>query len=273
MGAGGGTGGTFSTRAAARILAVAPGRIRYWVKRRLISPSVVRGRKFRFAFHDLLVMRVAKELLATHRHLEPARQTFERVCRMVGPARPPSSLKLENVDGRIVVRDGRTCFEAETGQLVLDFERRVRPGTVEERFGAERARERFEEARRIAEEDPLKALTIYSALIQREPVNLDAHMRLATLFEREGDLGAALKHLLGAATIVPSNAEIHFKLGLLYRRRGEEQNAIRSLRRAVECDPAMVEAHRNLAEIYEAAGRKRDALRHFGAMHRLLRTE
>jgi len=46
----------------------------------------------------------------------------------------------------------------------------------------------FEEARRIAEEDPLRALTLYSELVGREPGNFDAHMRLAVLLERENDL-------------------------------------------------------------------------------------
>ncbi len=273
MGEGGGTQGTFSTRAAARILAVPPERIRHWVKRRLVSPSATRGRRLRFAFKDLLVMRLAKELLAAGRHLEPARRTFERVRSLVGLARPVSSLKLENRDGRIVVRDGRACFEAESGQLLLDFERRTCPGKVEQRFGAARARARFEEARRLAEEDPLKALTIYSGRADLEPANFDAHLRLAALFEREGDLSAALRHLLGAAAVIPANAEVHLKLGLLYRRRGETEDAIRSLGRSLECDPVLVEAHRNLAEIYEELGRKRDAVRHFGAIHRLLKGE
>ena len=54
---------TFSTRAAARILAVPPERIRYWVKRQFINPTTLRGRNFRFAFNDLILMRLAKELL------------------------------------------------------------------------------------------------------------------------------------------------------------------------------------------------------------------
>jgi MerR HTH family regulatory protein len=270
MGASGGAAGTFSTRAAARILAVSPERIRYWVKSRFISLSAGGGRRLRFAFDDLLTMRLAKEMLAVSRRLKPAHLTFERVRRMIGPGRPLSSIKLENLWGCIVVRDGRACFEAESGQLLLDFDRRARPGTVEERFGPARARERFEEARRLAEQDPLKALKIYSRLVEREPVDFDEHMRLAALLESEGDLKAALRHLLGAASIVPANAEVHLKLGLLYRRQDDERNAIRSLRRAIECDPALVEAHRNLVEMYEHAGRERDAKRHLNTLQRLL---
>lgn len=271
MGQGGGVKGTFSTRAAARILAVPPERIRYWVRRRFINPSASSGRKLRFAFHDLLVMRLAKELLPTRRHIEPAIRCFERVRNLVGAGRPVSSLKLENLDGRIVVRDGAVCFEAESGQTLFDFEQRTRPGKLEERFGAARAKERFEEARRLAEEDPLRALTIYSDLVTREPANFDAHMRLAALLEHEGDVRGATRHYLGAAAIVPASAEVHFKLGLAYRKLGEADNALASLERALECDPTMVEAHRILAESYESAGRKRDALKHLSAIHRLIK--
>jgi tetratricopeptide (TPR) repeat protein len=261
---------TFSTRAAARILAVPPERIRYWVKRQFINPTTLRGRNFRFAFNDLILMRLAKELLPTRRHLEPIQRCFDRVRSLIGPLRPVHSLKLENLDGRIVLRDGAACFEVESGQLVFNFEKRTK-GKVEERFGAARARERFEEARKMAEEDPLKALTIYSDLVNREPVNFDAHMRLATLLEHENDLKGAMRHYLGAAAIVPASSEVHFKLGLLYRKMGENDSAIRSLNRALECDPTMVEAHRNLAELFDHIGRKRDSIKHLSAIHRLIK--
>lgn len=267
----GGAGETFSTRTAARILAVTPDRIRYWVKRHLIRPSQSGGRKYRFAFNDLLEMRLAKELIGSRQHIDPVQRCLERVREFVDPKRSVTSLKLVNDEGRIVVRDGPVLIEAQTGQLLLDFERSYQPGTVEESFGPARVRERFEEARRIAEEDPLKALTIYSELVGREPGNFEAHLRLATLLDREGDLNGAMRHLLGAAAIVPASAEVHLKLGLLYRRQGEHQLALRSFIRTLECDPSNVEAHRNAAETYEAVGRRRDAQRHLSAIHRLIK--
>ena len=268
-----GGGSTFSTRSAARILAVSPDRIRYWVKRQLISPTGSTGRKYRFAFNDLLVMRLAKDLLRERRHLEPFQRCLRRMTDLVDPGRPLTALKLVNDEGRIVVSDNGVLIEAETGQLLFDF-RADRPlGKVEESFGPARVRERFEEARRIAEEDPLKALTIYSELVGREPGNFEAHMRLATLLEREGDLQGALRHLLGAAAIVPASAEVHHRLGLLYRKREEYQHSLRSFLRALDCDPTSVEAHRNAAELYESMGRKRDAQKHLNAIHRLIKGE
>jgi tetratricopeptide (TPR) repeat protein len=267
----GGRGETFSTRTAARILAVSPERIRYWVKRNLVQPAAPRGRNYRFAFNDLLLMRLAKELLQERHYLDTIRRTFERVRALVDPERPLHSLKLTNDDGVVVVSDGGVMIEADSGQLVLDFRRNRQTGKVEEGFGAARVRERFEEARRVAEEDPLKALSIYSELVNREPANFEAHMRLATLLERENDFGGALRHLLGAAAIMPASGEVHLKLGLLYLKREEPQHALLSFLRCLECDPANVEAHRNAAELYEATGRKREAQKHLGAIHRLIK--
>ena len=112
---------TFSTRAAARILAVSPDRIRYWVKRRLINPAASPGRKYPIAFKDLLVMRLAKDLLRERRHLEPLQRCLRRMIDLVDPGRSVTSLKLVNDEGRIVVSDCGVLIEAETGQLLFDF--------------------------------------------------------------------------------------------------------------------------------------------------------
>jgi tetratricopeptide (TPR) repeat protein len=260
---------TFSTRAAARILAIPPDRIRYWVKRSLVRP-LTRGRQMRFGFDDLLVMRLAKDLLPTRHHLDPVRRCLERVRGMFGASRPVTSLRLANHDGQIVVRDGNVMVEALSGQMLLNFSPPA-PGKVDERFGPARVRERFEEARKLAESDPLRALMLYSELIGREPRNFEAHLDLANLLEREGDLAGALRALHGAAAIVPTNADVHLRLGLLYRRREDAPNALASFLRAAECDPLSLAAHRNLAELYESIGRKREALRHLGTVHRLTR--
>ncbi len=263
---------TYSTRAAARIVAIPPHRIRYWVKHRLLHPSAQTGRRHRFAFRDLLLMRLAKELIPTRRHLEPVQRCLARLHALLDPSRPLTALRLINDDGRIVARDGAVSFEAESGQMRFEFAP-PEPGRIEERFGPARVHERFEEAKRIADEDPLKALQLYADVLGREPGNFDAHVQVAALLEEKGDLGGALRHLLGAAAILPTSAEAHLKLGLLHRRREEYEAAIRSLLRALECDPASIESHRNLAEIYERLGRPREALRHMSAAHRLSRGE
>jgi hypothetical protein len=263
---------TFSTRSAARILAVPAHRIRYWVRQDLVSPVAARGRRYRFAFNDLLMMRLAKDLLPTRGRLEPFQRCFAKVKNFFEPSRLVTSLRLETLDGRIVVRDGEAAVEVESGQMLLQFHapRRL-PGKVEDSFGPARVRERFEETRHLAETDPLKALTLYSELLAHEPRNFEAHLRMATTLEHEEDWAGAIRHLLAAAVTLPGNHEVHLRLGLLYRRTGATDSAIESLLRATSCDPLSVTAHRNLAEIYEQTGRRRDALRHLSAINRLSR--
>ncbi|HUO04349.1 MAG TPA: tetratricopeptide repeat protein [Candidatus Binataceae bacterium] len=267
----GGGAAAFSTRTAARILAVSPDRIRYWVKRNFIQPATPQSRKHRFAFGDLLVMRIAKEMLRARQHLDTVRDALNRVRNLAGPDRPVTALKLVNDEGRIVVRDGSALIDAHTGQLLFDFGGECRPGTIEERFGPARANARFEEMHRIAEADPLRALTLYSELAAREPGTFDTHLQMASILEREGDTSGALRHLLGAAAIMPASADVHLKLGLLYRKRSEHQHALRSFLRALECDPASVEAHCNAAEMYAALGRKQDARKHHRAIRGLIK--
>ncbi|MFZ0889376.1 MAG: MerR family transcriptional regulator [Candidatus Binataceae bacterium] len=272
MAEGGGKAQTFSTRAAARILAVSPDRIRYWVRRRLINPAVTDGRQYRFAFNDLLVMRLAKELLPSRRHLEPIQRCFERVRALLGPGRQVTSLKLSDQAGTIVVRERRFSFEAESGQLLLDFDALPRlGGTVSGGLAAKRAREMVEEIERVAGDDSGLMYEMFGNLLQCEPRTLRAHLERAAMMEAQGELTSALKHLLSAATIDPANAEVYIRLGRLHRRRGETDNAIKSFLHAVKCDSASLNAHRNLAELFEKMGRKREALRHLSAVHRLTR--
>jgi tetratricopeptide (TPR) repeat protein len=262
---------TYSTRTAARILAVSPDRIRYWVRQQLIRPAAKRGRRYRFVFHDLLLMRMAKDLLRGRRHLQALQRCVDRVRTFTEPSRPLTSLRLENRDGLILASEGEVVFEAESGQLCLPFGPPRTTGKVEERFGPARVQERFEEARRIAEDDPFRALTVYCDLLGREPRNFGLHMQMAALLEHEGDLAGALRQLLGAAVLVPANAEVHQRLGVLYRKRGENEKALQSFLRAIEYDPVSVETHRNLAELYEKLGHKREAMRHLSTLHRLSR--
>ena len=262
---------TFSTRAAARILAVSPDRIRYWVKRRLVKPAKTSGRHFQFAFNDLLVMRLTKELLPMRHRLQPIRLCFERLGKLMDPQRSVTALKLYEEDGRMIVRDGGVKFEADTGQLILDFDLESFKREVEGKRGQPKIRSLFENAEGLEESQPIRAIEIFRDLLKHEPRNFDANLHLAALLEREGSDDDALHHYLAAAAIQTSSAEVQLRLGMLYRKRGALEAALKSFLRAVELDADLVDAHRHLAEVYEELGRKREALRHLSAVHRLTR--
>jgi tetratricopeptide (TPR) repeat protein len=261
---------TFSTRSAARILAVSPERIRYWVKQRLVRPAWTHGRGYQFAFNDLLMMRLAKELLPTRRHLQPIRRCLERLGKLLTPERPITALKVFEEDGRILVRDGRVKFEAESGQLMLNFDLDRLKREVRESAAAGPL-VTLEAAAEAAEEEPLRAIRLYSQLLGREPQNSTAHIDLAALLEAQGDSRGALRHLLAAAALESGNADLHYRLGMLYLGQERAQDALTRFLRAVEIEPEFLDAHRRLAELYESMGRAREAIRHLSIVHRLTR--
>jgi tetratricopeptide (TPR) repeat protein len=260
----------FSTRMAARILAISPGRIRYWVKHKLVKPAAVRGRHYQFTFEDLLMMRLAKELLPVRHRLEAVQRCFQRVGRMLDAQRPVTAVKLYEEDGRILVRDGPILFEADTGQMLLEFAAICSGETIKQADSPARLRRLLEAAREMEESNPSRAVRLYREYLEHRPRDTAAHRRLSALFERSGDPAGAVRHLDAAAVLEPNDAELQFDLGVMYRKLQNFDRAAASFARALECEPDLIEAHLHLAQIYEQQGRKRDAMRHLSAAHRLI---
>jgi tetratricopeptide (TPR) repeat protein len=260
----------FSTRMAARILAISPERIRYWVRHKLVKPAAIRGGHYQFTFEDLLMMRLAKELLPNRRRLQAVQRCFQRVGRMLDAGRPVTAVKLFEEDGRILVRDGPFTFEADTGQLVLDYGVPSAGETIKQADAPARLRRTLEAAQELEESNPARALKLYRDYLEHRPRDGAVHRRLSRLFETNGDPAGAIRHLDAAAVLEPDCAELHFDLGVLYRKLSNLDRSAASFRRALECDPDLIEAHLHLAQIYEQQGRKREAMRHLSAAHRLI---
>ena len=264
----------FSTRMAARILAISPERIRYWVKRKLVKPAAVRGRHYQFTFEDLLMMRLAKELLPTKRRLDAVQQCFERVGRMLDAQRPVTAVKLYEEDGRILVRDGPVTFEADTGQMMLDYGLAPAPGeTIKQADSPFRLRRLADSARELEDANSTRAVQLYREYLEHRPRDSAIHRRLSALLERSGDSIGALRHLDAAAVLEPDNPEMQFDLGVLHRKLHNIDSAAAAFTRALESEPDLIEAHLHLAQIYEQQGRKRDAMRHLSAAHRLINSD
>jgi tetratricopeptide (TPR) repeat protein len=260
----------FSTRMAARILAISPERIRYWVKRKLVKPAAVRGRHYQFTFEDLLMMRLAKELLPNRRRLDAVQRCFARVGQMIDAQRPVTAVKLYERDGMILVRDGPVTIEADTGQMLLDYGVAPVGATIKQADSPARLRRLLDTARELEETNSIRALKLYREYLEHRPHDGAVNRRVSALFERQGDPVSAARHLDAAAVAEPGNAELHFDLGVLYRKVQNLDRAAASFIRALECEPDLIEAHLHLAQIYEQQGHQREAMRHLSAAHRLI---
>lgn len=82
-------------------------------------------------------------------------------------------------------------------------------------------------------------------------------------FMRSHQARQAFKQNLENATLNPADASAHYNLGLLYQKRGELDAAVTSFQRAVEIDDHETDAHYQLGRIAREQGRLGEAVKHF----------
>src|SRR5690606_14485335 len=134
-------GELFDRAEVARLFDVPASRLAYWARSGFIKPSGKVGRRRYYTFQDLIGIRAAKELLDRGAPLPSVRRSLAHLMRTLPHVtRPLNELRVRTDGHAIVVHDHDRVFEAETGQLHLDFEVRairdevvrvLRPGVVD----------------------------------------------------------------------------------------------------------------------------------------------
>jgi len=274
---------TLSTAEVSRILGLGASRVRKMVRAGLCRPER-HGRAYGFSFQDLVVLRTAHGLVQQHVPTARVKRALDALARELPSGRSVAGLRIYADGRRVAVRDGRTAWEPETGQTVLDFDiddlaRKVATlecagrtrGTVAERSRTERAAAEFARALEIEDEDPASARKGYERAIEIDPDLADAHVNLGRLLHQEGDPAAAVVRYRAAIDLAPDDAVAHFNLGLALEDTAGAVAAREAYERAIEIDPSFADAHWNLAGVYEETGRKSEALRHYADYRRLLR--
>lgn len=112
---------------------------------------------------------------------------------------------------------------------------------------------------------PREAEAHLRAAIEQAPEHFGAHLELAILLERDGELEGAANHARNASRLSPKLAEPRVVLGKVLRRQGDVKGAIRMLTAAARQKGASPDARAmafaTLAKIRTAEGRHADGLR------------
>ena len=189
-------------------------------------------------------------------------------------------MRISSEGTRVVVSDGDSAWNPESGQLLLDF--RV----------AELALRAAPVARRLARhartlDDPLTAAQwyalgldleaaapedardAYSRAVALEPRDGSARVNLGRLLQEAGRTEEAVAQYRAALSALPRHPTAAFNLGTALEDLGRRPEAIQAYRRALEADEHFADAHFNLARLYEQTGRRAAALRHLRAYKQL----
>jgi arylsulfatase A-like enzyme len=107
---------------------------------------------------------------------------------------------------------------------------------------------------------PEAAALRFSAVLEEDPDNVEAHLGLGLIALREGRSDEARAELERGVELDPALPEAWNGLGVIHAQRGDLNEAERLWRRAVELDPGMSDTWFNLALIHRRMGRPGEAL-------------
>jgi tetratricopeptide (TPR) repeat protein len=267
--------GEYSAAELCRILSLSQARLRACLRAALLPVSKPTA-GCAYSFQDLVMLRTTKGLSDAGVPTGEIRKVLEDLQRQLGANTPLTSLKIYASRKRVVVWDGGSRWQPDSGQFLLNFDtaqiltsRRLAPRQRSQPRPTETAEAWFERAMALQEESPEEAHRAYQEAIRLRPHFVDAHINTGLLHHNAGELAQAEVCYREALRYEPKLALAHFNLAVVLEDQQKRSGAIAAYQEALQHAPDFWEAHCNLAQLYEKLGRKRDAIRHYAAARRL----
>ena len=277
---------TYSVRDIERVLHLSRSTIRGLIDVGFVTPTRGPRREYRFSFQDLIVLRAARALIQAKVSRRRIRRSLEDLRKHLPETMPLSGLSINAVGDRVVVRDGNSQYQVDSGQYVLGLDVSVEDGVlrvVEKEFGPRPeeaippprdAFEWFDEALDLEENGDVDgAIKAYQQTVALDSQNVAAWINWGRLLHGRGDKREAEVVYLRAIEQCGPDSVLMFNLGVLLEDLGRTQAALEAYQAAVGEDPALADGHYNLARLYESLGQPQHAIRHLGQYRRLLNSE
>lgn len=277
----------YGTRDVAKMLELSESQVRAYVRSGFLNPERGARGRLLFSFQDLVLLRAAKGLLSARIPQRRVRRALAKLKEQLPEGRPLAGIQIAAEGDRIVVRDGVTRWQPESGQTVFDFDF----GVAElAKKVAPLARRAFREARAESEDDfsaddwyqwgceleptaPAEARQAYRKAVELDPAHADALVNLGRLHHESGDAKGAEEHYRRALACRPNDATAVFNLGVALEDLGHAQRAFEAYEKASRLDAGSADAHYNAACLAERIGRPAAALRHWKSYRKLIRGE
>ena len=270
----------YSSRDVARLLGLTVAQVRGFARDGFLTPGRGRGEQLQFSFQDLVILRTAKALVAARIPARRIRRALRKLRQQLPRGRSLAELRITAEGDRIVVSDGDTAWNPESGQTHLDFavsDLATRAAPIARRTAqAARAAEGdldaadwYELGLELEAVEPGEARDAYRRALELDAHHADAHVNLGRLLHEQGMVEEAERHYRLALRENPDHATAAFNLGIALEDLDRPADAIEAYRAALATDPRLADAHYNVARLYERVGKKAAALRHLGTYKRL----
>jgi tetratricopeptide (TPR) repeat protein len=274
---------SYSMRDVQRVLRLRPDTIRNLIKAGFVKPSRGARREYRFSFQDLIVLRTARALIDANIPARRIRRSLESLRRELPESVPLSGLSISAVGDHVVVREGDSQRQVDSGQYLLGLDVSMENGVlrvVEHREPAPPAPaptaptappgDWFAQALSLESTDPQAALSAWRQAVDQDAGNTAAWTNLGRLLHEQGLTTQAATVYQRALAQVGPDALLLFNQGVLLEDLGNPSAALAAYQSALAEDPDLADCHYNLARLYESLGEAQHAIRHLGQYRRLM---
>ena len=299
----------YGVREVEKLLRLPRSTIRALIEAGFVSPARGPRRSWLFSFQDLIVLRTAQALAAANVPQRRITRSMKELRRLLPEAMPLSGLSICAVADRVVVREGASRWQAESGQYLLAFEGdpaegslSVVDGTGASGAGPVHLQQAPDSASRVAQSglgnaDPASgapsamsgedwfergvaleghdteaALQAYERAVASDPALAKAHVNLGSLLHEAGRLVQAERAYRDAIKASGDDPDpvLLYNLGVLLEDMGRKSEAMEAYQAAVKRNPGLADCHYNLALLYEETKKPKEAIRHMAQYRRLL---
>ena len=248
----------FSPHDVAALLGIATGRLKYWRKIGLVSPSTREKGKVRYDFQDLICLKTAQGLVEKGIQATRIKRSIASLKRRFPDLDEQLADKRIYVFGnRAVVSHRNRLVDTESGQLLFNFDVRDLARRVDRRMGrlnpGKTAQDWFEEGLRYDSDKttyPL-AMQAYQEALRLDPGFADACVNIGNIYYNQRQLDEAERFYQHALTENCSHAKAYFNLGNVMDEMNRSQEALEYYRKSLALDPAFADAYYNLAATCE----------------------
>jgi hypothetical protein len=247
-----------------RLLHLSRSTIRSLVDAGFVSPARGPRGAWQFSFQDLIVLRTAQALVDANVPARRITRSMRELRKRLPSTMPLSGLAIGAVADRVVIREGGSRWQAESGQYLLEFDVDPSSGSLSviERQPEMSAHDWFVRGAALEEDDAKAAIEAYEQAIAADRSLVDAHINLGRLLHDSGQHLRAERVYRAAIRACGNDAVLFFNLGVLLEDMRRTSDALTAYESALRTDPEFADCHYNLGLLYERLRRPKDAIRH-----------
>jgi tetratricopeptide (TPR) repeat protein len=259
---------TYGVRDVETLLRLPRSTVRSLIAAGFVSPTRGPRGAWRFSFQDLIVLRTAQALAEANVSRRRITKSLRELRRHLPDSMPMSGLSIGAVADRVVVREGGSRWQAESGQYLLEFGGDPADGSLSviERDdpdeGSRSAQRWFDSGSALEREDPDAALGFYGRAVAADPAFLEAHINLGRLLHETRRFAKSERAYRDAILACGNDPILLYNLGTLLDDLDREPEAVEAYLAALKSDPALADGHYNLSLLYEKLGQPKEAIRH-----------